>query len=142
MRVFEEAQPAFHVGLPCVSSQHRLGGHLALVPCVRREDTTAVLVDPRLAVREPRRQGASDRGDALGGLGAGPWSPPLPRVRRGADGTVREQRGLHVVGQTCQGLVGIRCTGKGCAAQRLEGLDFVGTLLAPLRVDGALGLGQ
>ena len=138
---FEEAKPACHVGLPLVSSQHRLGGQLALVQCVRREDNTAVLVDPRLAVREPRRQGASDMGDDLGGLGAGPWSPPLPIVGRGADGTVREKRGLHVVGKTRQGLVGIRFTGKGGAAQRLEGFACVGTLLAPLLVDGALGLG-
>jgi hypothetical protein len=26
LRVFEEAKPTFHVGLPFVSSQHRLGG--------------------------------------------------------------------------------------------------------------------
>jgi hypothetical protein len=141
LRGFEEAKPAFHVGLPFVSSQHRLGGQLALVQFVRREDKTAVLVDPRLAVREPRRQGASDMVDDLGGLGAGPWAPPLPIGGRGADGTVRKKRGLQVVGKTRQGLVGIRFTGKGCAAQRLEGFDFVGTLLAPLLVDGALGLG-
>jgi hypothetical protein len=44
------------------------------------------------------------------------------------------------VGKTRQGLVGIRFTGKGRAAQRLEGFDFVGTLLEPLLVHGALGL--
>ena len=39
-----------------------------------------------------------------------------------------------------QGLLGIRCTGKGRAAQPLERLDFVVTLPAPLLIDGALGL--
>jgi hypothetical protein len=37
--------------------------------------------------------------------------------------------------------LGIRCTGKGRAAQRLEGFDVVVALLTPLLVDGALGLG-
>ena len=100
-----------------------------------------MLVDTRLAVREPRRQGSGDMVDDLVGLGARAWAPPLPIVGRGADGTVMEKRGLHVVGKTRQGLVGIRFTGKGRAAQRLEGFDFVGTLLEPLLVDGALGLG-
>ena len=140
LRVFEEAKPTFHVGLPFVSSQHRLGGQLALVQFVRCEDKTAVLVNPCLVVRKPRRQGASDMVDDLGGLGAGSWAPPLPIVGRGADGTVREKRGLQGVGQTRQGSVGIRFTGKGGAAQRLEGFDCVGTLLEPLLVDRALGL--
>ena len=39
-----------------------------------------------------------------------------------------------------QGLSGIRFTGKGCAAQRLEGFDFVRTLVEPLLVNRALGL--
>ena len=56
LRVFEEAKPAFHLGLPFVSIEHRLGGQLALVQFVRREEKTALLVDARLAVREPRRQ--------------------------------------------------------------------------------------
>src|SRR5713101_2444899 len=99
-----------------------------------------MLVDTRLAVREPRRQGSCNMVDDLVGLGSGAWSPPLPIVGRGADGTVREKRGLQVVGKTRQGLLGIRFTGKSRAAQRLEGFDVVGTLLAPLLVDGALGL--
>jgi len=37
--------------------------------------------------------------------------------------------------------VGIRCTGKGRVTQRLEGFTFVLTGCAPLRIDGALGLG-
>jgi hypothetical protein len=44
LRVFEEAKPAFHLGLPFVSSEHRLGGQLALVQFVRREDKTARVV--------------------------------------------------------------------------------------------------
>ena len=51
-----------------------------------------------------------------------------------------EKRRLHVVGKTRQGLVGIRFTGKGRAAQRLESFHFVGTLLEPLLVHGALGV--
>jgi len=127
------------LGLPFVSIEHRLGGQLALVQFVRREDTTALLVDTRLAVREPRRQGSGDMLDALGGLGARAWAPPLPILGRGADDTVREKRGLPVVGKTRQGLVSLRFTGKGRAAPRLEGLDCAVTLLAPLLVDGALG---
>ena len=99
-----------------------------------------MLVDTRLAVREPRRQGAGDMVDDLVGLGAGAWAPPLPIMGRGGDGTVREKRGLHVVGKTPQGLSSSRFTGKGRAAQRLEGFDFVGTLLSALLVDSALGL--
>ena len=99
-----------------------------------------MLVDTRLTVREPRRQGSGDMVDDLVGLGARAWAPPLPIVGRGADGAVMEKRGLQVVRKTREGLLGIRFTGKGRAAQRLEGFDFVGTLLAPLLVDGALGL--
>ena len=99
-----------------------------------------MLVNTRLVVREPRRQGSGDMVDDLVRLGARAWAPPLPIMGRGGDGTVREKRGLHVVGKTCQGLSGIRFTGKGRAAQRLEGFDFVGTLLEPLLVDSALGL--
>src|SRR5207247_5055104 len=58
-----------HLGLPFVSIEHRLGGQLALVQFVRREDKTALLVDKRLAVREPRRQGSCDMVDDLVGLG-------------------------------------------------------------------------
>ena len=140
LRIFQEAKPAFSPGLPFVSGQHLWRWQLGLVQFVRGKDKTAVLVNTRLAVREPRRQGSSDMVDALVGLGARAWAPPLPIVGRGGDGTVREKRGLHVVGKTRQGLLGIRCTGEGGAAQRLEGFDFVGTLLAPLLVDSALGL--
>ena len=49
LRGCEEAKPAFHLGLPFVSIEHRLGGQLALVQFVRREDKTALLVDTRLA---------------------------------------------------------------------------------------------
>jgi hypothetical protein len=51
-----------------------------------------------------------------------------------------EQCGLHVVDKMCQGLLGIRCTGTGGAAELLEPMDFVVTLPAPLLIDGALGL--
>ena len=82
-----------------------------------------MLVNTRLVVREPRRQGAGDMVDDLVRLGARAWAPPLPILGRGGDGTVSEKRGLHVVGKTRQGLSGIRFTGKGRAAQRLEGFD-------------------
>ena len=78
--------------------------------------------------------------DDLGGLGSRAWSPPLPIVWRGADGAVVEKRRLQAVRKTGQRLLGIRFTGKGRAAQRLEGFDFVVTLLAPLLIDGTLGL--
>jgi hypothetical protein len=79
-------------------------------------------------------------GDDLVGLGARPWAPALPILRRRADGIVREKRGLQSVGKTRQGLVGIRFPGTGRAAQRLAGLDFAGALLAPRLVDSALSL--
>src|SRR4030095_6622102 len=85
LRVFQEAKPTFRPGWPCVSLEHRLGGPQALVQCVRREDNTALLVDTRLAVREPRRPGSGAMGDALVRLGSGAWSPPLPIMGRGAD---------------------------------------------------------
>ena len=137
---FEEAQPAFRPGVPFVSIEHGWGGELVLVQCVRREEQTAVLVHTGLVVREPRRQGARAMGDHLVGLGAQAWAPALPIRRRGGDGTVREQRGVHLVGNTCQGLSGLCFTGQSHAAQRLEGLDCVGTLLPPRRVDRARSL--
>ena len=99
LRVFQEAKAAFRPGLPFVSIQHAWRGQLALVQFVRREDKTTLLVDTRLTVREPRRQGAGDMVDDLVGLGARAGAPPLPIMGRGADGTVREKRGLHVVGK-------------------------------------------
>jgi hypothetical protein len=140
LRSFQEAKPALCLGVPFGAGEHGRRSSRALVPFVRREAKTAVLVHTRLAVRAPRREGSGDRVDALGGLGARAGAPPLPILGRGADGTVREQCGLHVVGQTRQGLSGIRFTGKGRATQCLEGFDFVGTLLAPRLVDRALGL--
>ena len=78
--------------------------------------------------------------DEVGGLGSRPRASPLPIIGRGVDGALVEKRGLQDVGQTRQGLVGIRCTGQGRAAQRLEGFAFVVALLAPLLVDSALSL--
>jgi hypothetical protein len=120
LRVFQEAKPTFRLGLPFVSIEHGLRGQLALVQVVRREEKTALLVHTRLAVCEPRSEGSCDMIDDLVGLGSRAWSPPLPILGRGADGTVREKRGLQGVGKMRQGLVGIRFTGKGRAAQRLE----------------------
>jgi hypothetical protein len=139
-RGFEEANPAFRLRVPLVSSEHRMGGQQALLQCVRREDTTALRVATRLAVRAPRREGAGAMGDALVRLGSGAWSPPLPIRWRGADGTLREKRGLQGAGTTRQGLVGIRFPGTGRAAQRPDSVDCLGTLVAPRRIDGALGL--
>ena len=73
--------------------------------------------------------------DELVGLGAPGRPPHGVGGRYGQRETWSARRG-----QTRQGLVGIRFTGKGRAAQRLEGFDFVGTLLEPLLVHGALGV--
>jgi hypothetical protein len=51
-----------------------------------------------------------------------------------------EKCGLQIVGKTRQGLLGICGTGKSRAAERLEGFDFLLTVLQPLLVGGALGL--
>jgi hypothetical protein len=99
-----------------------------------------VLVDTRLTGRDPRRQGSAAMGDALVRLCARAGTPPLPLLGCGAERAVVEQRGLHVVGQMRQGLVGLRCTGTGRAAQRLAGVDCAVPLRAPLRGDGTLGL--
>ena len=107
---------------------------------MRREDTTAVLVNTRLAVREPRRQGSGQRVADLLGLGFRPWAPPLPIRGYGVDRTVMEKRGLHVMGKTCQGLWGSRCTDKGRAAERREGCAGLRPALPPRLVDRALGL--
>ena len=60
--------------------------------------------------------------DDLVGLGSRAWAPPFPIVGRGVDSTGMEKRALQVVGKTRQGLVGIRFTGKGRAAQRLDSI--------------------
>ena len=78
--------------------------------------------------------------DELGRLCPRPWAPPLAIVGRGADGAGVEHRGLQACHKTGKRLLGIRFTGKRGPAQRLEGSDFLVTLLAPLLVDGALGL--
>ena len=99
-----------------------------------------MLVDKRMTGRDSRRQGSYYRVDDLVRLCARARTPALPILGRGADGAVVEKRGLHVVGKMRQGLVGIRFTGEGRAAQRLEGFDFAVTLREPLLVDGTLGL--
>src|SRR5215813_14692324 len=78
--------------------------------------------------------------DELVGLCSRAWSPPLPIVGRGADGAIVEKRGLQACHKTCERLLGIRFTSKRGPAQRLEGLDFLVTLLAPLPINGTLGL--
>ena len=123
-----------------LSSQSRLGRSLALVQFIRREKKTALLVDARLTVREPRSQSSGEMVDHLVRLCRRARSPPLPLAWRGADGAVVEKRGLQGVGTMRQSLVGIRCTSTARAAQRLEGCDVVVALLTPLLVDSALGL--
>src|SRR5262249_32957577 len=138
--IFKEAEAALGIRLPFVSGQYLVRGQLDLVEFVRREDETTVLVDTRLTGRDPRRQGSSDMVDDLVRLCARARTPPLLILGCGVDGTVVEKRGLQVVCKMRQGLLGIRCTGEGRAVQRLEGFDFVVTLLAPLLVDGTLSL--
>src|SRR5262249_11364618 len=134
------AEAALGIRLPFVSGQDLSRWPLDLVEFVRREDETTVLVDTRLTGREPRRQGSSDMVDDLVRLGARARTPPLLILGCGVDGAVVETRGLQGVGQMRQGLLGIRFTGTGRAAQRLEGFDFAVTLLEPLLVDGTLRL--
>jgi hypothetical protein len=45
LRGLEEANPTWCPGLAFGAVEHRLGGSLRLVPCVRREDTPPRLVD-------------------------------------------------------------------------------------------------
>jgi len=78
--------------------------------------------------------------DKVVGLGARAWAPSLPIVGRGADGAVVEKRGLQAFGTTRERLLGIGFTGKRGPAQRPEGFDVLGTLRAPLLVNGTLGL--
>ena len=126
--------------LPFGPGQARARGPLALVAFVRREDEPLVRVDPRLTGRAPRRQGCDARGDARVRPGARAGTPPLPLLGCGADGAVVETRGRPGVGTLRQGLLGLRCTGEGRAAQRLAGFACAVPLLAPRRVDGTLGL--
>src|SRR5262245_20513830 len=79
-------------------------------------------------------------GDDLVGRCPRAWSPALSRMARGADGAVVEKRGLQAGCTTGERLLGIRGPGKRGPAQRLEGADLLVTLLAPLRIDSALGL--
>ena len=78
--------------------------------------------------------------DEVVGLGPRAWSPALAIVGRGADGAVVEKRGLQAGCKTGERLLGVRFTSERGPAQRLEGADLLVTLLAPLRIDGALGL--
>src|SRR4030095_1997259 len=136
----EEAKAALGIRLPLVSGHRLWRWQLGLVQFVRREDETTVLVDKGLTGRDPRSESSYDVVDDLVGLCLRAGSPPLPIAWRGADGALVEKRGLQVVDKMCQGLLGIRFTGKGGEAQLLERLDFAVTLPAPLRIDGALGL--
>src|SRR4029453_2014027 len=78
--------------------------------------------------------------DELVGLGSRAWSPPLPIVGRGADGAGVEKGGLQAGHKTGECLLGIRFTSQRSPAQRLARFDFLVPLLAPLLVDGTLGL--
>jgi hypothetical protein len=84
----EEATPTFRLGLPCVAVEPCLGRSLALVHVVRREDTTALLVNERPTGLEPSSQGPGAMGDALVGLCPRAWSPPLPIAGRAAGGAL------------------------------------------------------
>jgi hypothetical protein len=74
------------------------------------------------------------------GAGDRAWSSALAIVGRGTDGAVVEKRGLQAGCTTGERRLGSHCTAKRGPAQRLEGADFLGTLRAPLPLDGALGL--
>ena len=79
-------------------------------------------------------------GDDLVGLGSGAWTLALPIVRRGADGARVEQRGLQACGKPGERLRGLHCTGQGGAAQALERLHCLVTVLVPLLVHRALSV--
>jgi hypothetical protein len=137
---WQEANPTFRSGWPGVSGEPGWGRSLALVPFVRREEQATLRVDACPTVCEPRRPGPCTMGDALVGLGPRAWAPALSRGGRGADGAVVEQRGLPAGGKTGARRRGIRGTGQRGPAQRLAGADLLVTVLAPWRIDGALGL--
>jgi hypothetical protein len=137
---FEEATPTFRPGLPFIAVAPRLGGSLALVQFVRREEKTALLVEACPTVCAPRRQGPRHRVDALLGLRPGAGAPPLAIVGRGVDGAGVEKRGLPACPKTGERLRGLCGTSNRGPAQRLAGLDFLGTLLTPRRINGTRGL--
>lgn len=53
------------------------------------------------------------------------WAPPLAIAWGGADGALGHEGGLQALRKGRQGLLRIGCTGKGRAAQVLEGFDFL-----------------
>jgi hypothetical protein len=137
---FEEAKPACCPGLAFGAVAHRVGGSVLLVQCVRREEKTALRVDACPMVRARRREGPGTMGDNRVRRWPRPWAPPRAVGGRGADGTVVEHRGLPACRKTGERLLGLGFTGKRGPAQPLAGSAFLVTLLAPLRLDGALSL--
>ena len=140
LRGLQETTPALRLGGPFGAVAHRLGRYLGFVQCIRREANATLLVDACPTVCEPSRQGPGDRVDELVGVGARAWAPPLSLVWRGADGAGMEHWGRHACHKTGAGLLGIRVTSQRGPAQRLDRFDCLGTLGAPLLVDGTLGL--
>jgi hypothetical protein len=84
-RGVEEANPTFRPGLPLRAVEHRLGGHLALVPCVRREEKATLLVDACPTVCEPRQGPARETAGRAGPQDLAPRCPSGVGRRSGRD---------------------------------------------------------
>jgi hypothetical protein len=102
------------------------------------QDEATVLVDPCLTRGESCSAWPFEMGRHLRGLGVLARSPPLAIATDGADGALRDERRLHAVRTRRQRLLGLRFTGNRTAAERLNGLDRLIPVRAPLRVDGPL----
>jgi hypothetical protein len=137
---FQQAKAACRLGLAFLAASKLLRGEESVVECMRGQDATTVLVDERLTDGEPQSQRAVELLHDVVRWGAWAWAPSLGRAWDGADGTLDHEGGVQALRTGRQGLLRIGCTGKGRAAQLLEGCAFLHAVLQELCVHGALRL--
>lgn len=140
LRVVQETEPTLSMTLPLVAVEELLRRQLLAVKFGGGQDATTVLVDAGLSGRERRGQAALDLVDHLAGLSSSSRSSPFAIAGQSAPCAGAQTRGLEVLRTERKRLPDVGFARKGGPASCLQGLDFCGTLLAPLRVDAALGL--
>jgi len=138
---FEEAKPAFRMGLAFIAGSQFLGGQQGLVAFIGCKDDTTRLVNEGRSGSDGGGEPPCDRIDDLGRLGALAWASTLALMGCRTHRDLGQERGLSSLRKSRQCLLRIRFTGKRHAAELLESNHFSLALLQQLLVDWALRLG-
>ena len=135
----QHAPPARGLALPFVAGQPRWRGPPRRLECMSRQADPAVRRASGLSGGERRRAGAWHLGDPRRGGSVLARSSPRGVARQGGDRGLGEGGGRKPRRNSCEGLVGLGCTGTGRTTPRLAGGTCRVAVRAPRRVHRALG---